>query len=98
AIAVLFDLATEVNRSKRVEDARLLRALGGILGLLQEPPRAFLQAGQGIDEAAIEDLIDQRAQAKKDRDFARADAIRDELLALGVMLKDGPQGTTWSRA
>jgi cysteinyl-tRNA synthetase len=81
-----------------VEDARLLRALGGILGLLQEAPRVFLQAGQGIDEAAIQDLIDQRAQAKKDRDFARADAIRDELLASGVMLKDGPQGTTWSRA
>jgi cysteinyl-tRNA synthetase len=98
AIAVLFDLATEVNRSKRVEDARLLRALGGILGLLQESPRVFLQAGQGIDEAAIQDLIDQRAQAKKDRDFARADAIRDELLDAGVMLKDGPQGTTWSRA
>jgi cysteinyl-tRNA synthetase len=98
AIAVLFDLASEVNRSKRIEDARLLRALGGVLGLLQESPRAFLQAGTGIDEAGIQALIDQRAQAKKDRDFARADAIRDELLAVGVMLKDSPQGTTWSRA
>jgi len=98
ALAVLFDLASEVNRSRRAEDARLLRALGGTMGLLQGSPRAYLQAGAGLDEAGIQLRIDERAQAKKARDFARADAIRSELLAAGVMLTDGPKGTTWSRA
>jgi cysteinyl-tRNA synthetase len=98
ALAVLFDLASEVNRSRSADSAWLLRALGGTLGLLQEPPRAYLQAGSGLDEAAIQALIDERAAAKKARDFARADAIRDELLAAGVALKDSPTGTTWSRA
>ena len=97
ALAVLFDLANEVNRSRSVESARLLRALGGTLGLLQESPRAYLQAGAGLEEATIESRIEERAQAKKARDFVRADAIRDELLAAGVALKDSPQGTTWSR-
>jgi cysteinyl-tRNA synthetase len=98
ALAVLFDLATEVNRTRSAESAWLLRALGGTLGLLQEPPRAYLQAGSGLDETAIQALIDERAAAKKARDFGRADAIRDELLAAGVALKDSPTGTTWSRA
>jgi cysteinyl-tRNA synthetase len=98
ALAVLFELASEVNRTRSADSAWLLRALGGTLGLLQESPRAYLQAGSGLDEAAIQALIDERAAAKKARDFARADAIRDELLAAGVALKDSPAGTTWSRA
>ncbi len=97
ALAVLFDLATEVNRHRQPATAWLMRALGGTLGLLQESPRAYLQSGVGLDEAAIQARIDERAAAKKNRDFARADAIRDELLAAGVALKDGPAGTTWSR-
>ena len=98
AVAVLFDLANEVNRSRSPDAARLLRALGGTLGLLQGAPREFLQAGTGLDEVAIEALINERTQAKKARDFARADAIRDQLLSQGVALKDGAAGTTWSRA
>ncbi|MFM8796920.1 MAG: cysteine--tRNA ligase [Betaproteobacteria bacterium] len=97
AIAVLFELASEVNRNRREDQARLLRALGGTLVLLQDPPQAFLQAGAGIAEAEIQSMIEARSQAKRERDFARADHIRDALMAQGVLLKDSPQGTTWSR-
>jgi cysteinyl-tRNA synthetase len=98
AVSVLFELATEVNRTRSPELAGLLRALGGVLGLLQQAPVQFLQSGQGLDEAAILSQIDARAQAKAARDFARADQIRLELANQGVILKDGPAGTTWERA
>ena len=95
AVAVLFELASEVNRSRSPELAGLLRALGGCLGLLQAEPDVFLQAGAQLAPAVIEALIAQRAQAKKDRDFAAADAIRQQLLAQGVVLKDTAAGTSW---
>ncbi|MBP7567881.1 MAG: cysteine--tRNA ligase [Burkholderiaceae bacterium] len=97
AVAVLFDLAGEVNRSRSPELAALLRALGGCLGLLQGDPKAFLQGGGDVDEAAIRQKIEQRAEAKRSRDFAGADRIRDELAAQGIVLKDSPTGTTWER-
>src|SRR5207237_2714407 len=71
AIAVLFDLAAEVNRTKSAQLAGLLKALGGTLGILQGEPKAFLRAGTTLDEASIERLIDERAAAKKAKDFAR---------------------------
>jgi cysteinyl-tRNA synthetase len=97
AVAVLFDLASEVNRSLSAELAGLLKALGGVLGLLQQVPQAFLQTGVSLSEADIQAQIQARAQAKKDRDFATADRIRQELASQGVVLKDSPTGTTWER-
>jgi cysteinyl-tRNA synthetase len=98
AVAVLFDLAGEVNRTRSAELAGLLKSLGGLLGLLQADPRAFLQAGATLDEAAIQDLIRRRADAKAAKNFAEADRIRNELLAQGIVLKDSPTGTTWASA
>jgi cysteinyl-tRNA synthetase len=95
AIAVLFDLASEVYRSGSADLALLLKQLGGCLGLLEQAPKAFLQAGAGLSEADILALIDQRAAAKAAKNFALADQIRDSLRAQGVVLKDAGQGTTW---
>ncbi len=99
AVAVLFELAAEVNRSKSAAAAGLLKALGGCLGLLQGEPQAFLQAGTaGVDVAAIEAQIAARAAAKAAKDWAEADRIRKALLEQGIVLKDSAAGTTWEAA
>ncbi len=97
AVAVLFELAGEVNRTHSAQAAGLLKALGGLLGLLQDNPETFLQAGASLDEGAIQTQIAARAAAKTAKNFAEADRIRQELAALGVVLKDSPTGTTWER-
>ncbi len=128
AVSVLFELANEVNRGKSVELARQLKALGGVLGILQGEPDAFLkgrsrtlhaesmslrtEAGSGRmfvgrsdgrtetdadTEEMIQRMIAERAAAKKGKNFAEADRIRAELAAQGVVLEDGPSGTTWRR-
>jgi cysteinyl-tRNA synthetase len=99
ALAVLFDLVTEVNRTKSAETAGLLKALAAVLGVLQGDARAYLQQGAGDDESAwIEERIAARAAAKAGKDFAGADAIRAELAAKGITLKDGAGGTSWVKA
>ncbi|WP_057091707.1 cysteine--tRNA ligase [Comamonas thiooxydans] len=99
AVAVLFELAAEVNRSKSPEVAGLLKVLGACLGLLQAEPQKFLQAGaEGVDAAGIEAQIAARAEAKAAKNWAEADRIRKELLDQGIVLKDSAAGTTWEAA
>lgn len=107
ALAVLFDLAKAINTAKdEVEASGLagrLVELGGILGILYQDPVKFLQSGaaaSGADDevAKIEALIEQRKQARANKDYAAADAARNELTAMGIVLEDGPNGTTWRRA
>lgn len=104
AYSVLFDLAREVNRLK-VEDLNLansaaakLRELGGVLGILQQDPEIYLQQGATSDDVSeIESLIAMRNNARQAKDWAQADVARDRLNDLGIVLEDGPQGTTWRR-
>jgi cysteinyl-tRNA synthetase len=97
AVAVLFDLAAQVNITKSAQRSGLLKALGGILGLLQNEPVKFLQSGtvNAVDTTQIMLRIAERNDAKKAKNFALADAIRNDLLAQGIALKDSPSGTTW---
>ncbi|QPE16596.1 cysteine--tRNA ligase [Providencia rettgeri] len=107
AYSVLFDMVREVNRLKS-EDmsaanamAAQLRELAGVLGLLEQDPESFLKGGAQTEDdaevAKIEALIQQRLDARKNKDWAQADAARDELTAMGIVLEDGAQGTTWRR-
>ena len=100
AMAVLFDLANEVNRTQSVETAAQLKALGMSLGLLQREPQIFLQAGEtgGLNEAQINLQIAARIAAKLSKNYGEADRIRKELLAAGIVLEDSAAGTTWRRA
>ena len=104
AVAALFDLASEVNRNASAALAAQLKALGRVLGLLERDPQAFLRAvpsSSGSDDAALEarvvDAIAARATAKRDRNFAEADRIRQSLAADGVVLEDSAAGTVWRR-
>ena len=107
ALSVLFDLAREINRAREAGDrmradslGATLRSLGAVLGLLGRDPDAYLQAGGDADAddgERIEALLVERSAARAARDFARADAIRDQLLGEGVVLEDKPEGTVWRR-
>jgi cysteinyl-tRNA synthetase len=120
AVAVLFDLANEVNRSKSLQAAKLLKSLGAVLGLLQREPQVFLQAtpkiykhemSGGISTGGSADMefvpagltksvqqyIKDRTAARQAKNFAESDRIRDQLLGAGIVLEDGPAGTTWRR-
>lgn len=104
ALSVLFDMARELNKLKAEQDpqtdafAARLRELAGVLGLLYQDPETFLQAGIDDDETkTIETLIAQRNQARANKDWAAADAARDKLTAMGVVIEDGANGTTWRK-
>jgi cysteinyl-tRNA synthetase len=103
ALAVLFDLVNEVNRTKSLASAALLKALAGLIGLLQRDPDEYLQgqvsAGSNSDETLnVDQLIIQRNEAKQSKNFAEADRIRKLLAEAGIILEDSPLGTTWRRA
>ena len=106
ALAVLFDLVREINRLRSEEVDRAaalaaeLRRLGGVLGILQDDPEHYLRGGveeSGLSDDQIDGLIRQRHTAKAEKNWAEADKIRDQLKDQGVVLEDGPQGTTWRR-
>ncbi|HEY9053114.1 MAG TPA: cysteine--tRNA ligase, partial [Gammaproteobacteria bacterium] len=106
AVAILFDLANQINKARQDDAATAsalaatLKYLGSVLGLLQDDPEHYLQSGgqaEGLANEQIDALIAQRLQAKKDKNWAEADRIRDELKAQGVVLEDKGAETTWRR-
>ncbi|MBL8499666.1 MAG: cysteine--tRNA ligase [Nitrosomonas sp.] len=103
AIAALFDLASDINKSGAKENAGLLKTLGGLLGLLQQNPQEYLQnaiatgPADALTPDDIELLIQQRISARKAGRYSDADAIRKNLQQQGIILEDSAQGTTWRR-
>jgi cysteinyl-tRNA synthetase len=95
AVAALFDLATEVNKTRSPGLAGLLKGLGACLGLLQADVAAYLQAGSALSDVSIQALIAERTAAKLAKNFAEADRIRQHLAAQGIELKDSAEGTGW---
>jgi cysteinyl-tRNA synthetase len=111
AISVLFGLARDINKAIKAEEietawqlAQQLKALAQVLNILQQPVQQFLQAVTGdkaeddLTDAAIDGLIVERADAKTNKNFARADEIREQLKEAGIELEDSRAGTTWRRA
>jgi cysteinyl-tRNA synthetase len=103
ALAEIARLAGEARKATSREDRATLKAqllgAGKVLGLLQQAPAEWFARGvSGDDDARIQALVDERAAAKQARDFARADALRDQLAAEGILLEDTPQGVRWKRA
>ncbi len=101
AIAVLFELASDINKTGSKESASLLKNLGSILGLLQQNPQDYLQSqivtssSDSLIPDEIERLIQHRINARKEGRYSDADMIRKTLLERGIILEDSPQGTTW---
>jgi len=91
-------LANADNPAAAQESAGLLRAAGTFIGLLQQDPQTWLAGDtEGLDDVLIEQLITQRNSARENRDFSRADEIRDQLQAMGITLEDVASGTRWRR-
>jgi len=107
ALSVLFELAREVNSLKERNDPAVVKAglmlkkLGGVLGILQDDPESFLKGGSASGDeggdAEIEALVKERNDARARKDWKVADAARNKLQELGIVLEDGPNGTVWRR-
>ena len=110
AVAVLFELAREINKNREAEPGKsnalagCLCRLGSVLGLLQTDPETYLResvvqegAAPGLSEPDIESLIASRISARNEKNWAEADRIRDDLEAAGIVIEDGASGTTWRR-
>ena len=107
ALSVLFELAREVNSLREKSDPAavkaglMLKKLGGVLGILQDSPESFLKGGSSSGDeggdAEIESLVKERNEARARKDWKAADAARNKLQELGIVLEDGPNGTVWRR-
>lgn len=97
AIAVLFELLNKVNSENNEQLANLLLNLASLIGLLISNPEAYLKSGVSLDDEYINSMITARNQARADRDFAKSDEIRDELLKNGIVLEDSKNGTIWRK-
>ncbi len=105
ALAAMFELVREINKVRGEDQARAarmaatLKQMGAVLGILQDDPEQWLRGGvgDGLSDEEIETLIQQRLDARKEKNWAEADRIRDELKEKGVILEDGAGGTTWRR-
>ena len=107
AVSVLFDLANQINKLRATDTekasvlATTLKHLGDVLGLLQDDPDSYLKSGgssEGLGDTDINALIEQRAQAKVDKNWGEADRIRDELKQQGIELEDKGGDTSWRRS
>jgi cysteinyl-tRNA synthetase len=101
ALAGLFDVSRAINKGLDAGDdvsalAGCFAAMCALLGIVQQEPSRWFQ-GDDVDARRIEALIAERAEARKNRDFARADALRDQLVAMGIILEDTGEGTTWKK-
>ena len=102
ALSILFRLAKSINSSQDIQDqsmyASTMRELGKVLGLLNDSSETFLQYGANLTDEEINQKIEERNQARDNKDFQKADQIRDELATQGILLDDSSDGTSWKKS
>ena len=102
ALSTLFGLAKLINSSQNIQEQSMysstMKELGKVMGLLNDSPEAFFQYGANLTDEEINRKIEERNQARDDKDFQKADQIRDDLVAQGILLDDSSDGTTWKKS